>query len=183
MRRCPPRWRARLRRARPRRARRQARPTLLTPPARRSGHRRAHRWAALPAPARDAPAGHDARREQRVRRVARHRLARVGRAARGHPFTQQDRPRKDRPEKGPLMRRLLLALLLTASACLFAAPASAASPTTITLVTHDSFAISKSVLADFKKETGITVKILQSGDAGAALNQVVLTKSNPIGDA
>jgi thiamine transport system substrate-binding protein len=83
------------------------------------------------------------------------------------------------------MRRLLLALVVTATACLFAAPAapaSAASPTTITLVTHDSFAVSKSVLAAFRKQTGITVKILQSGDAGAALNQVVLTKSNPIGD-
>jgi thiamine transport system substrate-binding protein len=81
------------------------------------------------------------------------------------------------------MRRLLLALVVIASACaLTPAAASAASPTTITLVTHDSFAVSKSVLADFKQQTGITVKILQSGDAGAALNQVVLTKSNPIGD-
>ena len=84
------------------------------------------------------------------------------------------------------MRRLLLALVVTASTCALApATASAAptaSPTTITLVTHDSFAVSKSVLADFTKQTGITVKILQSGDAGAALNQVILTKSNPIGD-
>jgi thiamine transport system substrate-binding protein len=84
-----------------------------------------------------------------------------------------------------MMRRLLLALVVAATACCFAvpaSPASAASSTTITLVTHDSFAISKSVLAAFTKQTGITVKVLQSGDAGAALNQVVLTKSNPIGD-
>lgn len=60
--------------------------------------------------------------------------------------------------------------------------ASAASSTTITLVTHDSFAVSKSVLAAFTKKTGVTVKVLQSGDAGAALNQVILTRSNPIGD-
>ncbi|PMU86621.1 hypothetical protein, partial [Pseudomonas sp. GP01-A4] len=63
-----------------------------------------------------------------------------------------------------------------------ATPASAANSTTITLVTHDSFAASKSVLAAFTKQTGITVKVLQSGDAGAALNQVILTKSNPLGD-
>ncbi len=83
------------------------------------------------------------------------------------------------------MRRFLLALVVTATACQFAVPASqasAATPTTITLVTHDSFAISKSVLAAFTKQTGITVRVLQAGDAGAALNQVVLTKSNPIGD-
>jgi thiamine transport system substrate-binding protein len=83
------------------------------------------------------------------------------------------------------MRRLLLVPLLALAAALggLVAPvASAADTTTITLVTHDSFAVSKPVLASFTKQTGIKVKILQSGDAGAALNQVILTKSNPIGD-
>ena len=59
---------------------------------------------------------------------------------------------------------------------------SAKSDVTITLVTHDSFAMSKRVLADFTKQTGITVKLLAAGDAGAALNQVILTKGAPIGD-
>jgi thiamine transport system substrate-binding protein len=86
------------------------------------------------------------------------------------------------------MRRVFLCMLLLG---VIAAVAGAASPpasaapattTTITLVTHDSFAVSKSVLAAFTKQTGITVKILQAGDAGAALNQLILTKSNPIGD-
>jgi thiamine transport system substrate-binding protein len=54
--------------------------------------------------------------------------------------------------------------------------------TTITLMAHDSFAVSKSVLAAFTKQTGITVKVLPSGDAGAALNQAILTKSHPLGD-
>ena len=90
------------------------------------------------------------------------------------------------------MRRVLLAftiaftivLAVTSGAlALSAAPAAAADPsTTITLVTHDSFAVSKPVLAAFTKQTGIKVKILQAGDAGAALNQLILTKSNPIGD-
>jgi thiamine transport system substrate-binding protein len=84
------------------------------------------------------------------------------------------------------MRRLLLAglLVLTGATAALVAPAASAAPepTTITLVTHDSFAVSKSVLRAFEKDTGITVKVLQSGDAGAALNQVILTKSNPIGD-
>jgi len=84
------------------------------------------------------------------------------------------------------MRRLLLAglLVLTGATAALVAPAASAAPepTTITLVTHDSFAVSKSVLRAFEKDTGITVKVLQSGDAGAALNQVILTKSNPIGE-
>jgi thiamine transport system substrate-binding protein len=54
---------------------------------------------------------------------------------------------------------------------------------TVTLVTHDSFAVSKAVLRDFTKQTGITVKVLKNGDAGAALNQAILTKDAPLGDA
>ena len=54
---------------------------------------------------------------------------------------------------------------------------------TVTLVTHDSFAASKSVLAAFTKQTGYKVRVLKNGDAGAALNQVVLTKDAPLGDA
>jgi thiamine transport system substrate-binding protein len=63
-----------------------------------------------------------------------------------------------------------------------ASPAHAEGTTTITLLTHDSFAASKAVLAAFTAQTGVKVKILQSGDAGAALNQAILTKSHPIGD-
>lgn len=54
---------------------------------------------------------------------------------------------------------------------------------TVTLVTHDSFAVSKPVLRAFTEQTGITVKVLKNGDAGAALNQAILTKDNPLGDA
>jgi len=54
---------------------------------------------------------------------------------------------------------------------------------TVTLLTHDAFAVSKSVLAAFTAETGIKVKVLKGGDAGAELNQAILTKGNPIADA
>ncbi|MFC4030603.1 thiamine ABC transporter substrate binding subunit [Streptomyces polygonati] len=53
---------------------------------------------------------------------------------------------------------------------------------TVTLVSHDSFAASKPVLAEFTKETGYTVKVLRGGDAGAAVNQAILTKDHPRGD-
>jgi thiamine transport system substrate-binding protein len=53
---------------------------------------------------------------------------------------------------------------------------------TVTLVTHDSFAASKSVLAAFTKETGYKVRVLKGKDAGAAVNQAILTKDNPQGD-
>jgi thiamine transport system substrate-binding protein len=54
--------------------------------------------------------------------------------------------------------------------------------TTVTLVSHDSFAASKAVLAEFTKETGYTVRVLRGGDAGAAVNQAILTKGHPRGD-
>ncbi len=50
-------------------------------------------------------------------------------------------------------------------------------------MTHDSFAVSKPVLRAFTQQTGIKVKVLKSGDAGAALNQAILTKDDPLGDA
>lgn len=53
---------------------------------------------------------------------------------------------------------------------------------TVTLVTHDSFNASKDVLKQFTKESGYTVELLKSGDAGAALNQEILTKGSPRGD-
>ena len=53
---------------------------------------------------------------------------------------------------------------------------------TITLVTHDSFALSDDTLPAFTEETGIEVEVVQAGDAGAAVNQAILTKDDPLGD-
>ena len=52
----------------------------------------------------------------------------------------------------------------------------------VVLLTHDSFAISKPVLRAFERETGLTLRILQGGDAGEALNRAQLTVGNPEGD-
>ena len=50
------------------------------------------------------------------------------------------------------------------------------------LVTHDSFAISKPVKAAFERQTGLKLRILQTGDAGEALNRALLTAGKPEGD-
>ncbi len=50
------------------------------------------------------------------------------------------------------------------------------------LVSYDSFNVSEDVLAAFTEETGIAVEILRLADAGAMVNQVILTKDNPLGD-
>ncbi len=69
--------------------------------------------------------------------------------------------------------------------------ASAASPTayrcsgatTVTVATHDSFNLPDALLQDFTAKTGCTVTVLESGDAGALTNKLVLTKNAPIADA
>jgi thiamine transport system substrate-binding protein len=53
---------------------------------------------------------------------------------------------------------------------------------TLVVATHDSWAMPKEVLAKFRTETGITVKIRPQGDAGELTNKLVLTKGSPLAD-
>lgn len=53
---------------------------------------------------------------------------------------------------------------------------------TVTLVSHDSWAVSKNVLKDFEKRSGYKVTVLKDGDAGEAVNKAILSKDNPQGD-
>ena len=55
-------------------------------------------------------------------------------------------------------------------------------PTLLTLMSHDSFAISEEVLQAFEAENNVTIELLPAGDTGAALNQAILTKENPLAD-
>ncbi len=52
----------------------------------------------------------------------------------------------------------------------------------VTLVSHNSWAVSKDVIAAFEKSSGYKVRVLEDGDAGQAVNKAVLTKDNPQGD-
>ena len=52
----------------------------------------------------------------------------------------------------------------------------------VVLVTHDSFAISDDVRAEFEETSGLELRILQSGDAGELLSKALLTAGNPQGD-
>jgi thiamine transport system substrate-binding protein len=76
---------------------------------------------------------------------------------------------------------LLLFTLILASC----APVSTPTPTepqTITILTHDSFAIGVETIKAFEAENNAKVVFLQSGDAGAVLNQAILTKDAPVAD-
>jgi thiamine transport system substrate-binding protein len=55
--------------------------------------------------------------------------------------------------------------------------------TTVRLLTHSSFAVSKDVLAEFTATTGYKVKLVQPGDAGVMVNEAILRKDSPVADA
>ncbi|HYO89606.1 MAG TPA: thiamine ABC transporter substrate-binding protein, partial [Candidatus Limnocylindrales bacterium] len=52
----------------------------------------------------------------------------------------------------------------------------------VTVIAHDSFAVTEDVLAAFEQESGLRVEILRVGDAGLMINQSILTRDNPLGD-
>ncbi|MEV6114156.1 thiamine ABC transporter substrate-binding protein [Streptomyces sp. NPDC052109] len=72
--------------------------------------------------------------------------------------------------------------LIGLSACGSGGAKPAADSKTVTLVSHDSWAVSKNVLQDFEKQTGYKVRVLKDGDAGQAVNKAILTKDDPQGD-
>lgn len=55
-------------------------------------------------------------------------------------------------------------------------------PATLVLATHDSFAIGEEVLAAFEAEHNVMVQVLTLGDAGEALNKIILSKDAPLAD-
>jgi thiamine transport system substrate-binding protein len=80
-----------------------------------------------------------------------------------------------------LASRLLLAAV-TAAAVLSAAVPAAAQRPVVTLMTHDSFFLPEPVIEAFEAEHGADLELLPSGDAGAMVNQAILTADRPLAD-
>jgi thiamine transport system substrate-binding protein len=76
-----------------------------------------------------------------------------------------------------------LTTILAAASLLLAgcAPAEQAA-SKVTLVAHDSFAISDESIAEFESASGFELEIIRAGDAGSLTNRLVLTKDSPIAD-
>lgn len=72
-------------------------------------------------------------------------------------------------------------ILFLLFAFLFAACAPKG-PVTLTVMTHDSFAVSEDVVTAFEQANNADVVFLQSGDAGTMLNKAILAKDAPLAD-
>lgn len=76
-----------------------------------------------------------------------------------------------------MKKTIALATLALLTGC------SAAPIETVRLATHDSFAMSDALIAEFEQTTGYQLEIIRLGDTGTLTNQLALTKNAPIADA
>jgi len=86
---------------------------------------------------------------------------------------------------------LLSSLALLLSACSAPTPASTptpvpsptpSGPAALTVMTHDSFAVTEDLVRKFEADNHVKITFVKSGDAGAALNKAILTKNAPAAD-
>jgi thiamine transport system substrate-binding protein len=79
------------------------------------------------------------------------------------------------------VKKLTTMLALTSLLLAGCAPAEQTA-NKVTLVAHDSFAISDESIAEFEAASGFELEIIRAGDAGSLTNRLVLTKDSPIAD-
>ncbi len=73
---------------------------------------------------------------------------------------------------------VLSVLVVLISAC----QSQPSGPETLTVMTHDSFAISDRIVQEFEEQNNVKVQFLEVGDTGTAVNKAALSKDNPLAD-
>lgn len=53
---------------------------------------------------------------------------------------------------------------------------------TVTLLTHESFALPEALVEDFEARSGLELRVVTGGDAGEAVNRALLTRGRPVAD-
>ena len=78
------------------------------------------------------------------------------------------------------MKKLQFLGLILISAILIACAPVVDEGQVLTVMTHDSFAISEALVLQFEQEHEVDVVFLQLGDTGEAVNKAVLAAGNPL---
>jgi thiamine transport system substrate-binding protein len=76
----------------------------------------------------------------------------------------------------------IITLCLFVLVTLLSACGSGAGENELLVMSHDSFDISEEVLAEFEEANDVKITLLPAGDTGAALNQAILTREDPLAD-
>ncbi len=107
----------------------------------------------------------------------------------GKPFlcrrqNMQRKPKHYRSSPGQWLPAVCLVLLLLSGCAMDGGMVmpEPAEPVSLVLASHDSFAVSPAVLAEFEQVHNARVEYLALGDAGTALNKVILSKDAPLAD-
>ena len=80
------------------------------------------------------------------------------------------------------MKKSLLFGIILISAMLVGCGSAAEEERVLTVMTHDSFAISEALVLQFEQENEVDLVFLQLGDTGEAVNKAVLAAGNPLAD-
>ncbi len=79
------------------------------------------------------------------------------------------------------MKRFLLVLFVLLFLVVSCAP-KPSGPQSLTVMTHDSFAVSDNVIQAFEQANNVKVTFVKGGDAGEMLNKAILSKDAPLAD-
>ena len=85
-------------------------------------------------------------------------------------------------KKGGKVKRLIHLLFMIIPLMATACGGSAGESRLLKVMTHDSFAVSESVITSFEEESGIEVQFIEAGDTGTALNKAILSRNVPLAD-
>ena len=75
-----------------------------------------------------------------------------------------------------------LCFLLSAFLLLISCAPKSSGPQSLTVMTHDSFAVSDNVIQAFEQANNVKVTFVKGGDAGEMLNKAILSKAAPLAD-
>ena len=68
------------------------------------------------------------------------------------------------------------------SATTLAPTTAPAAPAALSVMVHDSFAVSEAVVKNFEQQNNLKINFIKSGDVGAMVNRAILTKDSPQAD-
>ncbi len=78
--------------------------------------------------------------------------------------------------------QLVIVVLIVSMVLMVSCAPKPGGPQSLTVMTHDSFAVSDNVIQAFEQANNVKVTFVKGGDAGEMLNKAILSKAAPLAD-